>query len=167
MPDVAARAERFAGLRDVRAGLVRKVLRYGTGAIVAVICSQTTFLVLYGPLGASTTVSSVCAWFAGAVPNYWINRSWTWGRRGRPSLRRELLPYAAIILGTLVLAIVATASVAAVLDGTSVSDGAQTLLVSGTYFLVYALMFVFRFLLFDRLFAAQGTQETHETHPNG
>ena len=114
MPDVAARAERFAGLRDVRAGLVRKVLRYGTGAIVAVICSQTTFLVLYGPLGASTT-----------------------------------------------------ASVAAVLDGTSVSDGAQTLFVSGTYFLVYALMFVFRFLLFDRLFAAQGTQETHETHPDG
>jgi putative flippase GtrA len=170
MPDVADSAERFAkfaNLTDARHGLTGKVLRFGTGSIVAVVCSQTTFLLLYGPLDASTTASSVCAWLAGAVPNYWINRSWTWGQRGRPSLRRELLPYAAIILGTLVLAIVATASVAAVLDGTSVSDGAQTLLVSGTYFLVYALMFVFRFVLFDRLFATQGTQGTQETHANG
>jgi putative flippase GtrA len=155
MQDVAERAERFPRLRRVRDGLSGKVLRYGAGSVLATVCSQSTFLLLYGPLGASTTVSSVLAWFAGAVPNYWMNRSWTWGRRGRPSLRRELLPYAAIILGTLVLAILATAGVAALLDGTSVSHSARTFLVSGTYFLVYAVMFVFRFLLFDRLFGSR------------
>jgi putative flippase GtrA len=168
MPDVAesvadsaARAPRFATLRDrgrglgldVRAGRATKVLRFGTGSVVATVCSQATFLVVYGPLHASTTVSSVLAWFAGAVPNYWINRSWTWGRRGRPSLTRELLPYAAIVLGTLVLAIVATSAVENVLEHTSVTHAGRTLIVTGTYFLVYAVMFVFRFLLFDRLFA--------------
>jgi hypothetical protein len=66
---------------------------------------------------------------------------------------RELLPYAAIVLGTLLLAIVATAAMEGVLERTSVSDAARTLLVTGTYFSVYAVMFVFRFLLFDRLFA--------------
>lgn len=156
MPDVAEGAERVARLStllDVRAGRAGKVLRFGANSIVAVVCSQLTFLVLYGPLGASTTVSSVVAWFAGAVPNYWLNRSWTWGRRGRPSIRRELVPYAAIVLGTLVLAIVATGAVENALEGTSASHGARTLLVTGTYFTVYAVMFVFRFLLFDRLFA--------------
>jgi putative flippase GtrA len=156
MPDVAERAEWFARLatiKSARPGLTGKVLRFGTGSIVAVVCSQATFLVLYGPVGATTTVSSVLAWFAGAVPNYWINRSWTWGRRGRPSVVRELLPYAAIVLGTLLLAIVATAAMERVLESTSVSDAARTLLVTGTYFSVYAVMFVFRFLLFDRLFA--------------
>lgn len=153
MPDAASRAERFASLRESRAGLLGKLLKFGTGAIIATICSQATFLILYGPLNSSTTVASVGAWIAGAVPNYWINRAWTWKRRGRPSFRRELLPYAAIVLGTLVLAIAATAAAAAALDGTSVSASGRTFLVSGTYFLVYAVMFVFRFLLFDRLFA--------------
>jgi putative flippase GtrA len=161
MPNVADRAERFAGFPNPhggRSGRARKVLRFGTGSIVATVCSQATFYLLYGPAGATTTVSSVLAWFAGAIPNYWINRSWTWGRRGRPSIRRELLPYAAIVLGTLVLAIVATSAVARALDSTSVSNGARTLVVTGTYFTVYAVMFVVRFVLFNRLFKGAETQ---------
>lgn len=158
MPDVAEKAERFAALREVPAGLTRKMLRYGTGAIVATVCSQATFLVLYGRLDASTTVSSVCAWFAGAVPNYVMNRSWTWGRRGRPSVSRELAPYAAIVLGTLCLAIVATSTGAAVLSRTSISESTQTFLVSAIYFMTYAVMFVFRFLMFDRLFTPREVQ---------
>lgn len=146
-------AGRIAELREGRSDLFRRLFRYGTGSIVAVVCSQATFLILYGPVHASTTVSSTLAWLAGAIPNYWLNRSWTWGRRGRPPVTQELLPYAAIVLGTLGLAIAATAAVAAVLDGTSITDAAQTLIVAGTYFLVYVVMFGFRFLLFDRLFA--------------
>jgi putative flippase GtrA len=154
MPDVV---ERLAALRVGHAGLIRKLLRYGLNSIVAVICSQATFIIVYGPVHASTTVASTLAWLAGAIPNYWLNRSWTWGRRGRASVTRELLPYAAIVLGTLLLAIVATSGVAAALDGTSVSRGVSTLLVSGTYFLVYAVMFGVRFVLFDRLFGSPAT----------
>ena len=149
MPSVA---ERFAEMGVARSRLFGKVARYGAGSIVATICSQVTFLVLYGPVGASTTVTSTLAWLAGAIPNYWLNRAWTWGRRGRPSVRRELLPYGAIVLGTLGVAILATGVGAAVLDRTSISHATETLLVWGIYFLVYVVMFVFRFLLFDRLF---------------
>lgn len=154
MPDVA---ERLAALRVGHAGLLRKLLRYGVGSLVAVICSQATFIIVYGPVHASTTIASSLAWLAGAIPNYLLNRSWTWGRRGRASVTRELLPYGAIILGTLVLAIAATTAVAAALAGASLSDGVSTLLVSGTYFLVYAVMFAFRFALFNRLFASADT----------
>jgi putative flippase GtrA len=136
-------------------GLLRRVLRFGASSVVATICSQTTFLLLYGPAHASTTLSSVCAWLAGAVPNYSLNRSWTWGRRGRPSVTRELLPYAVIVFGTLALAIVSTHAAAAALDGSSVSHAVRTVVVTGVYFLVYVVMFVFRFLLFDRLFASR------------
>jgi putative flippase GtrA len=158
MPGVAQKTERFAALKGMQSGLVRKLLRYGAGSVVATICSQTTFLVVYGPLHASTTLSSALAWMAGAVPNYWINRSWTWGRRGRPSVTRELLPYAGIILATLGLAIAATAAAAAALRGTSIAHPAQTVIVAGVYFLVYVVMFGFRFLLFDRLFATRAPQ---------
>jgi putative flippase GtrA len=150
---MSRRAERVSSLRERHDGLIRKLLRFGTASIVATVCSQATFVIMYGLVDASTTVSSVLAWLAGAIPNYSLNRSWTWGRRGRPHVRRELIPYLAIVFGTLGLAIAATAAGDAALDRTSVSDAAQTALVAGIYFAVYVVMFVFRFLLFDRLFA--------------
>jgi putative flippase GtrA len=144
--------ERLADFREARSALIRRVLRYGAGSIVATVFSQVTFLVLYGPVGASTTVTSILAWLAGAIPNYFLNRSWAWERTGRPSLTRELLPYAAIIFGTLGLAILATGVGAALLDRTSISHTTETFLVWGIYFLVYVVMFALRFFLFDRLF---------------
>ena len=139
-------------------GLLRKVLRYGTGSLVATACSEATFLLLYGVLSTSTTTASVLGWLAGALPNYWMNRTWTWGRRGRPSLRHELLPYVGIVAFTLLLAVGATAVVDSALAGTR-SDTVRSGLVGGTFLLVYVLVFLLRFFLFDRLF----TQRTEET----
>ena len=141
-----------------RSALVRKVLRYGTGSLVATACSEVTFLLLYGVLSTSTTTASVLGWLAGAVPNYWLNRTWTWGRRGRPSLRHELLPYVAIVLLTLLLAVGATSLVDSALAGAG-SDTVRSVLVGGTFLLVYVLVFLLRFFLFDRLFAQQ--QDPH------
>ena len=154
MPSVS---ERLAEIREERSDLIRRVFRYSANAIVATVCSQVTFIVLYGWVGVGTTLTSTLAWLAGAIPNYVLNRSWTWGRRGRPSLRREVVPYVAIILGTLGLAIVATGLGAAALDRTSVSHATQTLLVWGIYFTVYVVMFGVRFFLFDRLFRPRET----------
>jgi putative flippase GtrA len=130
-----------------------KLLRFGASSVVAVVCSETTFILLYGPAHTSSTVASVFAWLAGAIPNYWINRTWTWGRRGKPSVRRELVPYAAIVFGTLGLAIAATAVADALLRDAGVSHATRTGVVGAIYFGVYAVMFLVRFFLFDRLFA--------------
>jgi putative flippase GtrA len=135
-----------------RRQLVGKVVRYSVGSGVATVCSEAAFLLLYGALGSSTTVASVVGWVVGAVPNYALNRSWTWGRRGRPSLRGEVVPYATIVLTTLLLAIVATSLVDRGLAHDDTSDPARTTLVGATFLLVYLAVFVVRFFLFDRLF---------------
>jgi putative flippase GtrA len=160
-------AESSAEKRGRPASRVRRVARYAAGSIVATVCSQTTFVVLYGLLAASTTVSSTLAWLAGAIPNYGLNRTWAWGRRGRPSLTRELLPYVAIILGTLGLAILATGLAAAALGRTSISHTRQTALVWGVYFLVFVVMFVVRYFLFDRLFGGPRRRDEPSTSDGG
>lgn len=132
-----------------------KALRYGAGSIVATVCSEVAFLAMYGLLSTSTTWASIVGWLAGAVPNYVLNRSWAWGLRGRPSLRRELLPYIVIVLVTLVLAVVMTNLADRVVDGLDISDLARTLIVGAVFLGVYAVMFVLRFFLFDRLFTQQ------------
>jgi putative flippase GtrA len=131
---------------------LRMLSRYVAGSVVATASSEGALLLCYGLLHLSPAMSSVVAWLAGAVPNYWLNRSWTWGRRGRPSLRRELLPYAVIILATVVLAALATEAVDRWLRDDSASSTTRVVLVGGTFLGVYVVMFVVRYVLLDRLF---------------
>ncbi len=141
---------------DGRAGsrreAVAKVARYTTGSVVAAGCSEVAFLLLYGAFDATPAVASVVGWLAGAVPNYWLNRSWTWRRRGRPSLRYELVPYVAIVLGTVALATVATTLVHRALEGAGVAGEVRLLGVGGTFLAVYAAVFLLRFYLLDQMF---------------
>ena len=130
----------------------RKLATYVGGSAVAAACSELTLLLLYGALGVSPAAASVVAWFAGAVPNYWLNRSWTWGRRGRPDLRRELLPYAVVIALTLLLAVLATRAVDLWLRSAGTPEATRVMLVGVTFFGVYVAVFALRFLLLDRLF---------------
>jgi putative flippase GtrA len=141
-----------------RKALWGKVLRYAAGSGVATVCSETTFVLLYGALHATPAVASVVAWVAGAVPNYWLNRSWTWRRRGRPSLTREVLPYLGIILVTLLVAVVATSSVDDMVSGGPVAARVRVVAVGGTYLAVYGVMFLLRFFLLDSLFRRAGAK---------
>ena len=110
---------------------VRKLLRFGASSIVAVVCSETTFLLLYGLVHTSSTVASTSAWIAGAIRTS-SSTARTFGRRGKLSLTRELAPYLAIVLGTLGLAIAATAIGDALLRNSGVSHGTRTFILGGT-----------------------------------
>lgn len=141
-----------------------KVLRYFGGSAVATVCSELAFVLLYGPLHVGTAWASVLGWLAGAVPNYWLNRTWTWQRTGRPSFRRELLPYLVIIGVTLALATGVTRGLDAVLRNAGTSSSLRVTLVAVAFFGVYVVMFVLRFFLLDRLFARLAAHES--THPS-
>ena len=130
----------------------RKLLRYFTGSVVATLCSELCFVVVYGLLGAGTTWSSVISWLAGAIPNFWLNRTWAWQRKGRPSLRSEVLPYAAIILVTLLLATVMTHLADAWLHDQGVSHSVRVAVVAAVFLGTYVAVFALRFVLLDRLF---------------
>ena len=115
-------------------GLVPKLLRYFTGSVVA--------------------------WLAGAFPNFWLNRNWAWQRTGRPSLRHEVLPYAAIIVSTLVLATIATDLADRWLHQQGTSPSVRVPLVAAVFLGVYVVVFAVRFFLLERLF----TRLPHPRH---
>jgi putative flippase GtrA len=141
-------------------GLVPKLLRYFTGSVVATLCSEVVFVVLYGLLGVGTTWSSVLSWLAGAVPNFWLNRNWAWQRSGRPSLRREVLPYAVIIGTTLVLATLLTHAADVWLHHQGVSSSVRVTLVAAVFLGTYVVVFALRFVLLERLFTRLHLRES-------
>lgn len=136
----------------VRRSWLGKLARFTGGSAVATVCSEVAFLLCYGPLETGTTWASVLGWLAGMVPNYWLARSWTWQLRGRPSVLNEILPYLAIVLTTLTLATFVTGRVHDLMSAAGHSDTARLVLVSGSFLGVYAVMFLVKFLLLDRLF---------------
>lgn len=148
-PSLSAATTRAATLWREFGG---KIVRYTTGSVIAAACSETVFVLVYGGLNASTAWATGLGWFAGAVPNYWLNRSWTWRVTGKPDFRTEILPYVFIILFTLVTATLATSEADTWLKGFDLPHAVTVTLVSATFLGVYGVMFLLRFFLLDRLF---------------
>lgn len=131
--------------------LRRKLSRYTAGSIIAGVCSEIGFLVVYGAALAGPRVASVVGFLAGAIPNYLLNRSWTWGRRGRPDLLREVLPYVAVILTSVAVAAAVTSFVDRHVDQVTASRPLQVALVTLAFGATYGALFVGKFIVFDRL----------------
>src|SRR4051795_7069446 len=88
--------------QKIRAVLERRFARFAVSSMVAATTSAIVFAVLY-VLGASTTACSIAAFFAGAVPNWTLNRRWTWKVEGRIAFGREILAYLIVSAATLVI----------------------------------------------------------------
>ena len=86
----------------------------------------------------------------GAIPNWVLNRRWAWEVTGKVEVAREVIGYAIVSL----LA-VAASSTRDRLDEREVQSlpahsGIHVLLVTGSYVLVQALLFVIKFVVYDR-----------------
>jgi putative flippase GtrA len=124
--------------------------RFALASVVATAISQLLFFVSYAA-GAAPAVATVLAWAAGAVPNFLLNQR-TWGGGGRAALRGEILRYAAISIGTALLAAGATSGTEALAKTLFAhTRSAQIVAVWGAFAGTYAVMFFVKFYLVDRL----------------
>ncbi|MER7014612.1 GtrA family protein [Saccharopolyspora sp. NPDC000359] len=125
----------------------RLLRRFAAASVVATAISQVVFLAVYA-LGAAPVAATITAWLAGAVPNFTLNRH-TWGSTGRTGLRGEVLRYAVISVTTALLAALATHHAEAFAQ--SLTRSAQVVVVWGAFLGTYAVTFVLKFFLVDRL----------------
>jgi putative flippase GtrA len=134
-----------------RSRFVVKVTRYAIGSVVALLTSVVVFALLLDA-GVGTTTDSIIAFVAGALPNWVLNRRWTWERTGELDIGREVVGYTLIS----VLALIASSA------GTGWADtlgrehlaghhALRVLLVTGAYVLVQGLLFIAKFVAYDAL----------------
>jgi putative flippase GtrA len=132
-------------------GLTVRFFRYSVGSVVAIVASEIAFVLCYGTGWLGTTGSSVVAFCAGAIPNYVLNRSWAWERKGRPHLGREVVLYAVVSIVSLVSAAVVTGWVSRVVPHFTASYPARTAAVAAAYLATYGLLFILKFVIFQRV----------------
>ena len=162
MADTAVRREGAAGgrarpvpairlaPRAVHALLARYAVfsRYTAGSVLAAIVSEVVLLATYGPHLLGPQAASVAAWVAGAAVNYALNRWWAWGRRGRASLWRELVPYWAITLTSLAVSAWATGLADRTAPRLLAPGSLRLAFVGGAFIAVYGVMFFVKFVLY-------------------
>jgi putative flippase GtrA len=80
-------------LVDLRSPTVRKLAKYSTASVVAMAVGQPVFWLCDGVLGWDAVPANLVSVSAGSVPNYLINRRWTWSQSGRNRLWGEVVPF--------------------------------------------------------------------------
>ncbi len=121
----------------------------------ALATSVVVFALLYWMGDHDTTVDSVAAFVAGAIPNWILNRRWAWGVRGQVSWAREIVGYVVVSLIALAASSAGTGWVQSwvthrggilyVTPGT----GLRVILVTGAYVAVQAILFAAKFFIYE------------------
>ena len=94
-------------LVDLRSPTVRKLAKYSTASVVAVAVGQPVFWLFDGVLGWDAVPANLVSVSAGSVPNYLINRRWTWSQTGRNRLWGEVVPFWVMSAMGMILSLIA------------------------------------------------------------
>jgi putative flippase GtrA len=129
---------------------VVKVMRYAIGSVVALATSVIVFAVLLDA-GVGTTADSILAFVAGALPNWILNRRWAWERSGEMDVAREVVGYTLISLIALAASSAGTGWTDTIVRRhVSHDHSLRVLLVTLAYVVVQGLLFVAKFVAYDR-----------------
>ena len=153
------------GRRLLRSRLGIRFTRYTGSSLVAVGVGQLAFLLVYTATDYHGGVASVVAFFAGAIPKYALNRMWAWERRGRPQMWRETLPYAAVVGTSLVLTALMTRTADHYVRQFVEADNLRTFLVWAAFIGTNGLLFLVKFVLFDRVVFSDPSREQPPGRP--
>lgn len=131
-----------------RTPFLLRIWRYGAGSIVAFVTSGVTFYVCIDWFGLGAITCSVIAFFAGAIPNWVLNRRWAWQKRGREGVGRETTLYVVVSLVSLVASSVVT-KLAAMASG-GASHMMKDVLVTFSYLFSVVVLSGLKYLAYDR-----------------
>jgi putative flippase GtrA len=124
-------------------------LRYSAVSVVNVVVGQALLFLLVRLFTATTewsqdvdwTLANVVAVSVSAVPAYYLNRRWVWGKRGKSHFTKEILPFWGFAFAGLIMSTVAVNVAAGLTDVKIVANLANIL--------AFGLLWVLKFFVLD------------------
>lgn len=120
--------------------------------------SNVVFLLFYGMGWTSSPVATLLSFAVGIPVNYLLNRRWAWERHGRPALRTEVAPYAAVIAANVAAAALGTWAVDRWLQSADLPRILHVAIVGVTFVAINGGSFLAKYFLLDRLVFRDPTQ---------
>jgi putative flippase GtrA len=135
----------------LRSPIGQKLFRYSMASVVAVIVSNLFLLLFLGVLNMGEVLASTLATSIAAVPSYEMNRKWAWGKTGKSHMMKEVVPFWGLALLGWALSTVAVWWMGRIAKHHQFSHGLKTVTVLAVYFGAFGVLWVGKFLIFNRL----------------
>jgi len=152
---------RPAGALERRLGhrpAVFKLVKYSAASVAGVITSVISLNFCLLVLDLDAVISNIISVTLGSIPNYLINRAWTFNKRDSHSFTREILPFWLMAVLGLIISTFAVAWADERFDGNPIALNAANL---GSFGLLWvAKFFVLERVLFKPL--AHAVEELEE-----
>lgn len=142
----------------------RKLLRYTSASVITTLVSLGAVSAFYGfriipGVIWATLVGNV----VGMVPAYNLNRRWTWGKSGRSSFRTEVAPFLAMSILGIAFSQLGAFWARHEVNAHHWSHLANTGLVAGANLFCFALFWILKLIVFNRIFGVH-TLELMDEH---
>jgi len=134
-----------------------KMTKYALSSVIAFVLSDIAFAACYAVFGGQTTVSSVIAFFAAAIPNWIMNRRWAWQQTGRAPVK-QMVSYAAVSAMVLLVTSFATGRTNYwVKHDVHIENhhGLRLLIVTGSFVLITVILFFVKFAIYEYVIFAE------------
>jgi putative flippase GtrA len=141
----------------------KKLIRFTAASGITTTVSLSTILIVYGfhiisGILSATLFGNIVA----ILPSYYLTRVWAWGKRGKSHWRKEVLPYWLMSFAGIAFSLIGATWVKGIVHSHDLDHSVNTLLVAGMNLVSFAVFWVLKILLFNRIFHTHPLVEIDE-----
>jgi putative flippase GtrA len=140
----------------------RKLLRYSLVSVASTTTSIVVIAIVYGfRIIPGEVEATIFGNVVATIPSYNLNRKWTWGKSGRSHLRKEVLPFWGIAALGIIFSIVGASYARHLVHAHDWSHLLNTVIVEGANFVSFAVFWVLKLMIFNRIFKIDELEEVN------
>ncbi len=133
-----------------------KTIKYTAVSAVSVVITQGLLFLFYGVLRKwSATTSNIMATAIAAVPSYYLNRAWAWGKTGKSHFMKEVVPFWALAFLGLALSVIAVGYAHHLAVAMNLSHMGDVVFVNLASLAAFGILWVGKFFIFNRVLFVQ------------
>jgi putative flippase GtrA len=127
-------------------------------SVISVVSTQILLALAFGVWEWTAAWSNVFAVGLSAIPGYYLNRAWAWGKRGRSHFMKEVLPFwvmafIGLLLSTLFVGIAEDRALE------YESRLLQTAVINGASVLAFGILWVAKFAVLNKILFAHHEED--------
>jgi putative flippase GtrA len=139
----------------------QKLVKYTMVSLISVVIGQVLLALAFGVFRWAAVTSNVFAVGLSALPSYYLNRAWAWGKRGRSHFLKEVIPF----WGMAFLGLLISTWFVHIAEGRSAdveSRLVQTLIVNGASIAAFGTLWVAKFVILNKLLFAHHEEDLED-----
>ncbi|ACU54747.1 conserved hypothetical protein [Acidimicrobium ferrooxidans DSM 10331] len=126
-------------------------VKYAVTSVISVLITQAILFLLFGVMRVfSAVTSNVVATAVAAIPSYYLNRRWAWGKSGRSHLLKEVIPFWALAFIGLWVSIETVAWTQARASAAHVGHLTDAVLINLASLVAFGVVWVGKYVIFSR-----------------